>query len=59
MGFELSEQSSGAQGKVWLFKCQGGLGTTARAVKWVSEQEVTAAASGQDRAHGDRVSHPE
>lgn len=59
MGFELSEQGSEAQGKVWLFKCQGGLRTTTWAVKCVSEQEVTAAASGQDPAHGVSVSHPE
>lgn len=58
MGFELSEQGSGAQAKVWLFKYQGGLGTTARAVKCVSEREVTAAASGQDSADGVGVSHP-
>lgn len=55
MGFELSEQGPGAQSKVWLFKCQGGLGTTVQAVKCVSEHDVTAAASG--RAHGLSVSH--
>lgn len=55
MGFELSEQGSGAQSEVWLFKCQGGLGTTVQAVKCVSEHEVTAAASGH--AHGVSVSH--
>lgn len=54
MGFELSEQGSGAQTKVWLFKCQGGLRTTVQAVKCVSEHEVTAAASGH--AHGVSVS---
>lgn len=55
MGFELSEQGSGARSEVWLFKCQGGLGTTVQAVKCVSEHEVTAAASGH--AHGVSVSH--
>lgn len=55
MGFELSEQGSGAQSEVWLFKCQGGLRTTVQAVKCVSEHEVTAAASGH--AHGVSVSH--
>lgn len=59
--WDLSSQNKarGAQSKVWLFKCRGGLGTTAWAVKCVSEEEVTAAASGQNRAHGVSVSHPE
>lgn len=59
--WDLSSQNKarGGQGKVWLFKCQGGLRTTAQAVKCVSEQEVTAAAFGQDCAHGVSVSHLE
>lgn len=32
MGFELPEQGSGAQGRVWLCKYQGGLRTTVWAV---------------------------